>query len=179
MSMLFGETRQLGMVVRDIDQALGVATRQLGIGPFCIMREIRPDWFRYRGQPSASPLLSLAFAFTGDLQVEIIQQHDDAPSGFLDFIRSGREGAQHLASWVASRDAYEQACDKALASGAPILHEGQIGPGRFTYFDTADTALGLCYEISEGLIPEYAGVSETYLQKSKEWDGRDPIQPFG
>ena len=35
-------------------------------------------------------------AFTGSMQIELIQQHNDAPSMYQDFINECGEGIQHV-----------------------------------------------------------------------------------
>ena len=52
----------------------------------------------YRGEPT-EPVVSIAFANSGDLQVELIEQEDDAPSIYREFLDAGREGFHHLAWW--------------------------------------------------------------------------------
>lgn len=178
MSRIYGDARQLGMVVQDIDEGIRAASELMGIGPFFIMREVRPEWFKYRGADSPPPLLSLAFAFSGPMQLELIQQHDDEPSAYKEFIDRGRQGPQHLSSWSKSHEEYDAARASALETNSVIVHEGQLGPGRFAYFDTVEPSLGLCFEIAEGLIPEYAAVTAQMQTSSANWDGKDPIRSF-
>lgn len=178
MSRIYGASRQLGIVVRDIDEGMKEASALLGVGPFHIFREVRPDWFKYRGADSQPPLMSLAFAFSGPLQLEIIQQHDDAPSAYKDFLDRGQSGAQHLSSWADSHENYDAMRAQAIEMGSPIVHEGQLGPGRFTYFDTVGPTLGLCFEISEYLLPEYAEADALLVSTSANWDGSDPVRSF-
>ena len=95
MSRLFGEIRQNGYVVRDIESALRHWTETLGIGPFFYFERVPIDDFRYRGSPS--PLeASIALANSGSLQIELIQQRNDAPSMYRDFLAAGQEGLQHI-----------------------------------------------------------------------------------
>ena len=104
MSRIFGEIRQNGYVVRDLAAALRHWTTVLGVGPFFYFEHVKIDDFRYRGQPS-SPALSIALANSGALQIELIQQHNDAPSMYRDFLQAGREGLQHVAYWTETMDA--------------------------------------------------------------------------
>ena len=39
----FGQLRQAGHVVRDIDEAMAYWTQVLGIGPFFVMRRVQVD----------------------------------------------------------------------------------------------------------------------------------------
>ena len=44
--------------------------------------------------------MSVALANSGDLQIELIQQRNDAPSMYKEFLDSGREGLQHMSYWT-------------------------------------------------------------------------------
>ena len=41
--------------------------------------------------------MSIALANSGDLQIELIQQVNDAPSMYKEFLDAGHEGLQHVA----------------------------------------------------------------------------------
>src|SRR5436853_3263721 len=100
MSRVFGPRHQMGLVVRDMDRALRYWTGTLGIGPFFVVRRLPLDKFWYYGEPSPPPHLTLAIANSGEIQVELIYQHDDRPSAFLDRLRSAGDGLQHVSSWM-------------------------------------------------------------------------------
>lgn len=176
MSRIFGPVRQLGMVVEQFDQAILTAIERYGIGPFYVVREVTPSWFRYRGLDSQPPVLSLAFAFSGSFQLEIIQQHDEAPSAYRDFLSAGRQGAQHLSSWFPDHEAYDRGYDAAAQAAGTPIHEGQIGHGRFAYFDTVDPVLNLSFEMSEMLLAQSRPLWIRAEQEAADWDGRDPIR---
>ncbi|GGD80464.1 VOC family protein [Croceicoccus mobilis] len=178
MTTRLGPVRQMGLVVNDFDGALEYWTQIMGTGPFFVSREVGFDDYRYRGQPSASPVLSLAYAQISDtMQLEIIHQHDDAPSGYRDFLRSGREGCQHLSSWFDSADAFDAAHAHALASGLAPIHEGSAGGPRFAYFDSYGAgSAGLAFEIAEGLLPMLDPVHEMMVAAARDWDGSDPVR---
>ncbi|MGE0679867.1 MAG: VOC family protein [Candidatus Binatia bacterium] len=112
MSRLFGEMRQIAFVVRDLNQALRYWTETLGVGPFFLLRDFIPVDYRYGGEPAPAPHLTIALGFSGEFQVELIQQHDDNPSAYRDFLLSGREGFQHVSSWV-TRMEYDQTMEAA------------------------------------------------------------------
>ncbi|MBO6634967.1 MAG: VOC family protein, partial [Parvibaculum sp.] len=122
MSRFFGKVCQNGYVVRDIEAALKHWTEVLGVGPFYYIDRVKCDWFTYRGKPSPVEM-SIALGNTGDLQIELIQQRNDAPSMYMDFLNAGREGLQHMSYWTTD---YQAAYDRALAAGYKVGHEGQI-----------------------------------------------------
>ncbi|MEJ0043875.1 MAG: VOC family protein [Rhizomicrobium sp.] len=96
---MFGKVCQNGYVVRDIEAAMRHWTEVLGVGPFYYIERVKMDWFRYRGAPSDAEI-SIALANTGDLQIELIQPRNDAPSMYRDFLAGGREGLQHMSYWT-------------------------------------------------------------------------------
>ncbi|PKQ07787.1 MAG: glyoxalase [Alphaproteobacteria bacterium HGW-Alphaproteobacteria-11] len=173
MSRFFGKVCQNGYVVRDIEAALEHWTEVLGVGPFFYIDRVKCDWFTYRGKPSPVEM-SIALANTGDLQIELIQQRNDAPSMYLDFLNAGREGLQHMSYWTVN---YQADYDRALAAGYKVGHEGQIGgeQGRFVYFDT-ETHPGTVIEMSD--ISGAKGKFFAHIRRAAEsWDGTDPIRP--
>ena len=134
MSRIFGAVCQNGYVVRDIRAAMDHWVNVMGVGPWYYIGRVKTDYFRHRGKDSAMEM-SVALANSGDLQIELIQQRNDAPSMYKEFLDSGREGLQHMSYWT--RD-YQALYDRALSLGYKVGHEGQIGgeKGRFAYFDT-------------------------------------------
>ncbi len=176
MSRLFGSMRQIGIVVRDLDAALQYWTEVLGVGPFFVLRNLSPEDYRYRGKPSPPPVLSIALGNSGDVQVELIQQHDNHPSAYRDFLEAGQEGIQHVSAWLTPKD-YDATMTQRLAAGVPVAHEGRI-PGRgvrFAYFAT-DAPGGLMYEIADLIRPETYSLHQTIAEAAQEWDGSNPVQ---
>ena len=176
MSMFFGGVRQVGYVVRDIERAMTHWSRTLGVGPWFYKADVGTTEFKYYGQPSRLPQLSIALANSGDLQIELIQQRDDAPSLYLDSLRRGGEGAQHLAYWT--DDGFDDAVGRLAAMGYVEGHSGRMGRrGRFAYFVHPDLPSGM-FEISE-----MAGGKGAYFQEIRQaagaWDGKDPIRRRG
>lgn len=178
MSRKYGAIRQLGIVVRDPIAAMHYWADTLGVGPFYLMEKVTFGDYRYKGQPSTPPLVTLGFAHSDELQIEIIGQHNDAPSGYLDFLQSGRQGWQHVSSWFANHADYNNAYTRAKAGDAEIIHEGTMGPARFSYFNTyGETGFGIAFELAEGLIPEFKPLLELLKHEAVNWDGSDPIRP--
>jgi hypothetical protein len=82
--------------VRDIEAALKHWITVLGVGPFFDLERVQIDDFRDRGQPSHAEF-SIALANSGLLQIELIQQCNDAFSMGRDFLTAGHQGLQHFA----------------------------------------------------------------------------------
>ena len=86
----------------------------------------------YRGQ-ATEPVVSFAFANSGELQVELIEQEDDSPSIYREFLDAGREGFHHLAWWAEDFDAVARAAEDA---GWPAGQHGNTGGmAQFAYYD--------------------------------------------
>lgn len=172
MIKLPGIIRQNGYVVTDIEAAMQYWTETMGVGPFYYIESVPLDWFRYQGQSSEIEL-SIAMANSGDLQIELIQQRNTAPSMYLDFLDEVGEGLQHHAWW--SMD-YQKDFDAALASGFKIGQEGQINEGRFIYFTTS-THPGTIIELSDTSGPK-GQFFEHIKNAANNWDGTRPIRPI-
>lgn len=170
MSRHFGPVRQSGYVVHDIEAALKHWTEVMGVGPFWYFERVPIETFEYRGEPS--PLeVSIALANSGPLQIELIQQRNDAPSMYRDFLSAGLEGLQHVAYWT---EAFDADFERALEAGFRVGQSGHIGDdGRFVYFESTAHP-GTVVELSE-----ISGAKGRFFDHIREaaagWDGSDPI----
>lgn len=171
MSMKLGPIRQNGYVVRDVEAAMDHWMRWHGVGPWFLIERVELDWFRHRTLDSA-PDLSIALANSGDLQIELIQQRNDAPSLYREFLDAGHEGLQHVAYWTTG---YQTLYDELCASGYRLGHEGQIGgpDGRFAYFDS-DAHPGTVVEISD-ISGSKGRFFERVRGAAAEWSGEPTI----
>ncbi|MFJ8108338.1 VOC family protein [Streptomyces sp. NPDC096132] len=172
MSRIFGPITQIGYVVRDIEASMAHWIAH-GVGPWFHLERCELDFFRYRGVDS--PLeMSAAVANSGGIQIELIQQRNDAPSLYRDFLAAGHEGAQHIAYWAKD---YQELYDRALSLGYTVAQEGSLGGGRFAYLDT-EKVPGTVIEISDigGTKGElFAAVRDM----AADWDGTHPIHRLG
>jgi hypothetical protein len=134
---VLGPLRQNGYVVVDLDAALAHWVDVLGIGPWHVYEHLPVDEFSYRGRPATIDM-SIALCQQGELQLELIEQHDDQPSVYRDFLElnSGRGGLHHLAFWP---DDMDLATETAAGLGWELGMQGRVGPaGWFKYFLTED-----------------------------------------
>jgi hypothetical protein len=174
MSRTFGQIAQIGYVVKDIHASMDEWVRH-GVGPWFYIDNVETDFFRYHGSDS-NMKMSVAIANSGDMQIELIQPRNDAPSVYKDFLDSGRQGAQHIAYWSTN---YQELYDKAVATGYTVAQEGSIGgeEGRFAYLDT-EFDQGTMIEISDISGPK--GQMFAYVRDvATNWDGTDPIRVLG
>ena len=116
--------------------------------------------------------MSIALANSGPLQIELIEQRNDAASMYRDFLAAGREGLQHVAYWTEHFDAD---LARVAAAGLEVGQSGAIGDhGRFVYLDT-ESHPGTVVELSE-----VSGAKGRFFrhiaEAAQSWDGSDPIR---
>ncbi|ODQ95968.1 VOC family protein [Mycolicibacterium holsaticum] len=172
MTVLPGPVRQIGYVVTDLDRALA-SWLELGVGPWFVRRGLTLT-ASYRGEP-CQITQSLAMANSGDLQVELIQQEDQTPSVFTEFLAARGEGFHQIAYWAEDFDATMQAVS---AAGWPVVWSGGEDVGtRFAYVEPPNCPASVV-EIME-LTEITAGMAEFVRDAATDWDGSDPIRALG
>ncbi len=166
-----GALMQIGYIVKDMDKALEHWTQTVGAGPFFIADQLVIEDRLYRGQPS-NPNISVAFGNSGTMCVELIQQHDTAPSVYREVMEQRGEGFHHWGIWYENFDEevarYEKkGYAKAFSGRVPI-------GGRFAHMDTLQN-LGGMVELIE-LNPKVRELFSNLETAAKDWDGTDPIR---
>jgi Glyoxalase/Bleomycin resistance protein/Dioxygenase superfamily len=172
LSRIFGPIRQNGYVVDDLEQAVDHWLRVLGVGPFFWIPSVTFETYQYRGTPS-SPELRVAVANSGDLQIELIEQVNDEPSFYREFLQVHGPGLQHLSVWS---DRYDADIRRARALGIGMLSDGVMSRAnlKFSMFDTsyhAGTAMEVL-DYTEAMKERFAIVRDAAIG----WDGDDPIR---
>ena len=171
MSRFFGAITQNGYVVRDIEAAMRHWIEVIGVGPWFYVERAPIEDFRYQGEPSPVDV-SIALANSGALQIELIQQRNEAPSMYRDFLAAGHEGLQHVAYWTRT---FDDDLHRILDAGYAIGQSGHVGtPGRFIYFQT-EAHPGTVVELSEISGPK-GRMFERIAEAAHNWDGTDPIR---
>jgi len=171
-SRIFGEVRQLGYVVRDIDAAIDHWTRVLGIGPFFYFPRVVAVDATYRGTPQPFEI-AVALSNSGPMQIELMCQLNDGPSSLREFSDAHGEGLHHIAYWT---DAFEATLGRVRPLGYEVTQQGAIGSkdNRFAYLSTESHA-GTIVELSE--VSGIKGRLFSHIaQTAATWDGRDPIR---
>jgi len=143
-------------------------------GPFFVMSHVRPSNGLYRGQP-AELEMSCAFAQSGPMQIELIEQHNDGPSVYRDMYPAGTGGFHHLCYWADGTIGDEVAYYRERGIEPGYL--ASFGPLNFGYFD-ARNVLGCFIEVLER-EPGTVDLFRMIADASDGWDGSEPIRNVG
>ena len=165
-----GAIMQLAYVPADFDAALQ-RWIEVGAGPFFALDHVKLDNLKYCGEPAEIDF-SMAIGYWGDLQIELIRQHDDAPSVYSKWRDEGREGLHHVCILVDDMAEARRVCAEA---GAVVAQEGDVqGGGSVIYVDTGGGP-GTMVEI---LKPGPGGPAFFAMMREahRAWDGSDPVR---
>ena len=164
----------MGYVVKDIEAAMQHWTRALRVGPFYYVKRAPIHELSYRGAPS-DVRASIALSYSGNMQIALIQQRNEAPSSFLDFVNAGRFGLHYVGFFSSN---FDRDLNRARVAGLDVLQTSIIGnpEGKFAI-------LG-----SEGPVrtrPALIATTDANLdlfhmveKEAQRWDGSGPIRRF-
>ena len=162
--------RQLAYVVRDLDTALKYWTEVLKVGPFFRFVHCPLLNQKYLGQPSNVDV-TLALGNSGDVQIELIFQHNDEPSVYKEFLDTGRVGVHHFGLMPVD---YAATCAHYRKLGHVAAFECTVGGAPLTYFDTVAT-IGHYTELWDN-AQVFKDLFMTVENAAKGWDGRNAVR---
>lgn len=169
---MLGKAGQLGFVVRDLEAAMRHWIEVLGVAPFIYMENGVSQPVRetiYHGH-SVHVELKLGFAFIGDMQIELIEQRNGAPSPYRAFLDAGSEGLQHLGFWVPDHRAAVARCE---ASGYRCVYRIAVsGPSDPIVYFQSPSAIGPMLEL---VPPAWRRSREAMKKATQAWTGQEPI----
>lgn len=146
---------QIAYHVPDLDEAMRRWTATAGIGPFVVRRHIRLDEVCYRGIPATLDI-SAAHAQSGDVQIELVQQHCTAPSAFRDMFDARGQGLHHVALFPEDHAAM---VGHYRAQGFEVATDLWTAEGRGASYVDTRSLLGHMtevYRVNESLLEFYA-----------------------
>lgn len=166
-----GGITQVAYTVEDIDIAIAGWSANLGVGPWFMRGPFKPANALYRGAPTEMSL-TLAMAFSGHLMIELIQQHDEAPSVYRETIERTGYGFHHFG--VAS-DRFDEQAELYVRSGYELAFSDLTPLGtRVGYFDTRGGLPGMIelIEMNEAQERRYTRMHAAAIA----WDGTDLVR---
>ena len=154
--------------VADLDLAITRFHNLWDLGPFFVRRHIGLENVLYRGEPAALDI-SAAYTQAGNIMIELVTQHNDAPSIFRDRFAAHESGFHHVALDFGDHDSQVEAFN---SRGFESVTSFKTNEGRgATYLDTFEL-LGHATEIyivNDSLRALYAKVRDA----ASTWDGKD------
>ena len=167
----YGSIAQIAYVVADIETAVEAYVARMRVGPWFVVGPFHPAKPVYRGK-AIVPHVSIALAYTGTMMIELIQQHDDAPSVFVEAVQARGYGFHH---WGIAVEDFDRELDGYLAKGYEIAYSDTAPMGmRVAYMDTFRDLPGMV-ELLEGNAAFEEFFTPIY-RASVGWDGRDPLR---
>ncbi|GAA3551370.1 VOC family protein [Amycolatopsis ultiminotia] len=122
---------QVGYVVPDLEAARDYLETTFGIGPWLTIDKPAIDERRYRGTLTPQAYEAVAFAFVGDLQIELMQPVV-GPSAFEEFLNGNPNGGFHRLAMLV--DDYDSAV-KAMGGQERVKQSGRVNDFRFAFFE--------------------------------------------
>jgi hypothetical protein len=169
-----GQIIQTAYIVEDIHASIDWWVKDAKTGPWFLLDSFLAADHVYRGAPSTADV-KIAMAFAGHMCIELIQPRDDKPSVYRETVQARGFGFHHLGLACTDVDAeiavYEaRGYELAFRAGVPT-------GGAVAYMDGGTANPGFLE-----LIPATPGMDEVFTKfwrASVDWDGSDPIRPFG
>ena len=168
---IFGPVKQWGFLVKDLDEAMAGWVEQLGVGPWRGYRNVSVA-SHFQGSETAVTM-DVGLAFQSGVQIELIQQTNEAASPYRAFYETDNRQTLHQIAYFAKDN--DAAVSKAESLG--MREVGSITTlldTRYVYMDSPAME-GLVIElmeIHEGFEAEFdRGVAE-----AERWDGSDPYR---
>lgn len=162
---------QVAYTVEDIDRAMPHYTDLLGVGPWFKRGPLTADTALYRGEPTDLEL-TLARGFTGHSMVELIEQHNDSPSVFMETISRVGYGFHH---WGVGVEDIDAAVARCASLGYEVVLSDELPTGSAVrYLDTTKDLPGMIELIEMNAAQERHYTS--FHAASLAWDGKDPVR---
>jgi methylmalonyl-CoA/ethylmalonyl-CoA epimerase len=173
MNKIFGPVMQNAFVVDDLDAAMDHWINRIGIGPFFVFQHVKFKEAFFRGKPCEVDMTA-AMAYWGDVQIELIKQHNDAPSIYSEFQQRGLAGMQHMGVITRDLDADLQ---RLAPSGIEPVQYGTVASGmRFAYV-SSDFHPGGMIELIEA-NDSIMGFFDYMKSTAASWNGEEPIRRY-
>lgn len=168
--------RQVAYFVADIEAEARQHSAVFGSGPFFVARHVKLASSFHRNARQAFDHSS-AFGQWGEIMIEFMTQHDDAPSACHDMYPhgSGRYGLHHMTIFVRDIDT---AIEQFEHVGIPLAQDSVTEGGTRFAFADATATLGHMIELYEP-NEQITGFYSMVRDAASGWDGADLIRELG
>jgi methylmalonyl-CoA/ethylmalonyl-CoA epimerase len=167
-----GGVMQIAFVPADFDAALHFWTETMGVGPFFLREHVKLEKVLYRGEET-TPDFDMALSYWDNIQIELIRQHNDAPSIYADWKRAGLQSVQHMCVLV---DDMAKTRKMVGSKGGIIVQEVWMpaNAGEAIYVDMGGGPGTMIEYLC--LAPERLGGFDAMRTAAGQWDGQDPVR---
>lgn len=176
-----GEICQMAYVVKDIDEAIAWWIEKMGVGPWFVLDSFGGEGHVFRGQPCTS-YVKIAMSFAGSMNIELLQCLDDEPSVYKETVDKVGYGFHHFGLAI-DGDEIEDEVKRRVAKGEVLAHRAPVPTGgSVAYFEGGAMKDGSVAPGFVELIPATDGMDAgftAFWEQTRNWDGKDPIRPFG
>jgi hypothetical protein len=163
----------MAYVVEDIEQAMDTWVKKLNVGPWFLLDDFTGIDAKYRGN-STNNSVSLAMSFAGHMMIELIQEHQPAPSVYRETIEKRGYGFHH---WGVATNNFDRSVGEYETSGYELAFFARVPTGgRVAYMDTTRDLPGMVELIELGAA--FDEVFGRFHSATLGWDGSDPVRPF-
>ena len=177
MKRLFGPMEQMGFVVDNFEEPIKHWTEKLNVGPFFILEHLDLKDVYYHGKNGEENKIdfSVALAYSGDMQIELIKQHCDTPSIYNEYVSNKKNILHHLCTFTKD---IENDIKILESQGYKNIQGGKtMDEGTFSYLDI-DSDFSPILEIAQ-LSDGANAMFEMIKNASKDWDGKNAIMDIG
>jgi len=136
---------QIAFIVPNLHKAIS-HWNSLGVGPFLCLPHLELAEVKYQGLQT-SPDISLAIAYQGGMQIELIEQHNDAESIYSDFLKDHPEGGMQHSAIVSNQ--YQELVAQLTHAGIAIVQSITTIDGSHACYIASDLHPGGMIEIIE------------------------------
>jgi catechol 2,3-dioxygenase-like lactoylglutathione lyase family enzyme len=152
--MKLPNVNQIGILVKDIPEAVAYYTKLLNIGPWYRSNTVKHETI-YRGKP-INVEADIVLAFQGGVELELIQIKSKEENVYSDMLAKSGGGIHHIGFTVLR---YDDKLEKMKANGIEVLQSGVIttkgsAVTRYAYLDTVKQ----CGIISEFIATTLIGL---------------------
>lgn len=134
--MKLPNVNQIGILVKDIPEAVAYYAKLLNIGPWYSSNTVKHETI-YRGKP-INVEADIVLAFQGGVEIELIQVKGKVENVYSDMLGKCGSGIHHLGFTVSG---YDKKIEQMKANGIEVLQSGVITTKgsaitRYAYLDT-------------------------------------------
>lgn len=164
---------QFAYIVPDLALAMESWVRELFVGPWFVNENFGGIEPVYRGKKSEA-CFDLAMAFSGSVQIELIQVKDDKPSVYKEFIQKYGYGFHHFGR---ASTRFDEDLDAYVKKGHEVVFTSRVPlNGRVAYLSAGDGFPGMIELIDANA--GFEALCNSLIKANENWNGDDPIRSF-